>query len=170
MDLRAAELSRREMNDKSSDRDRDNGSGSTLRIEIVSETTIEDWQYVHNRVIPDAPLTVQEIQERLDPSFLTVAYAGKALVGCATVRHALRGGNVTVITRVLPEYRRRGYGEEIYLDAMRVARGFGGEAIETVVLASNEGGARFALARGFVETDRYSIPGHQDTYITMRLS
>jgi ribosomal protein S18 acetylase RimI-like enzyme len=59
-----------------------------------------------------------------------VAYAGNDLIGCATVRHPDAEGNVTVIARVIPEYRRRGYGETLYLDAMEVARNSGGEAIE----------------------------------------
>jgi hypothetical protein len=85
-----------------------------LRIEVVSESTISEWQNVHNRVIPDAPLTVEEIRERLGRSFLTVACAGNDVNGCTTVRHADDEGNMTVIARAIAEYRRRGYGEKLY--------------------------------------------------------
>jgi GNAT superfamily N-acetyltransferase len=140
-----------------------------LRIEIVSEATVEDWQFVHNRVIPGAPLAEYEVRERLGRNFLTVAYVGDDVVGCATVRAPDETGNVTVIARVLPEYRRRGYGEELFLDGMRLARSVGGTAIETVVLASNHDGLRFALEHGFAEVDRYLPPGDENPFITLRL-
>ncbi len=145
------------------------GPGSSLRIEAVREATIDDWRYVHNRVVPTAPLAEDEVRERLGRYFLTVAYAGDHLVGCATVRPPDEAGNVTVIARVLPEHRLRGYGEELFLEAMRLARSLGGTAIETVVLASNRDGLRFALAHGFVEVGRYVRPGDKDPFITLRL-
>jgi hypothetical protein len=45
----------------------------------------------------------------------------------------------------------------------------GARVIETCVLAVNGDGVRFALARGFVEVDRYVLDGESDEWIDLRL-
>jgi GNAT superfamily N-acetyltransferase len=145
---------------------------SDLRIERAhGDDQLRDWQYVHNLIIPTDPLPLDGVRERSRRNLLDVAYVGDTLVGCMTVR-APEGDEamVTVIARVLPEQRRRGYGTELYARGLEEARGLGAGAIETVVLASNEDGLRFALARGFVETERYVLPGDTIPYVTLRLS
>jgi len=52
----------------------------------------------------------------------------------------------------------------------RWARELGAEVIETVVLSSNEDGLRFALKHGFVETERYLLPGDSIPWIDLRLA
>ncbi len=144
-------------------------SASALTIVEVTEATIEDWRHVHNVVIHTAPLTRGEVQERVGCNRLTVAYAGDRLIGCATVRPLDDVGNVTVIVRVLPEHRGRGYGQELFVEAMEAARDLGGAAVETIVLASNIDGLRFALRHGFVEVSRNLLPDHETAFITLRL-
>jgi ribosomal protein S18 acetylase RimI-like enzyme len=75
-----------------------------------------------------------------------------------------------VIARVLPEYRRRGFGEQVYLRGLAKARELGARVIETVVLASNQDGLRFARRHGFAETDRYVLPGDAVAYVDLRLA
>jgi hypothetical protein len=70
---------------------------------------------------------------------------------------------------VLPEHRRRDYGERQFLDAMNLARTLGGSAIETVVLASNHEGLRFAEAHGFIEVSRSLGAGDEQPFVTLRL-
>ena len=164
--MSVVELRDRDMND---DRPQDRGSVSDLRIEVVNDASIEDWLYVHNRVIATAALTEREVRERLTGSLLTVAYVGNDVVGCATVRHRDDDGTMVVIVRVIPEYRRRGFGDKLFREAMGSARILGGTAIETVVLASNHDGLRFASAHGFDEIDRYVLPDGEDAYVSMRL-
>jgi hypothetical protein len=53
---------------------------------------------------------------------------------------------------------------------MKRARELGAEVIETVVLSSNEDGLRFAQKHGFVETERYLLPGDTIPWIDLRLS
>jgi predicted GNAT family N-acyltransferase len=144
-------------------------ASAALRIESVTDATVADWRLVHNQVIPTAPLSEPDVRERLGRHLLTVAHAGTVLVGCATVRRPDEAGTATVIARVLPEHRRRGLGEAIYLHSMRVARNLGPASIETVVLASNHDGVRFALTHGFAEVGRDLPPGAVDAFITLRL-
>jgi len=74
-----------------------------------------------------------------------------------------------VIARVLPEYRRRGFGETIYQRCLVAARESGGDGIETHILASNEDGVRFAKAHGFVEVETYLLPGDTVPFVELRL-
>lgn len=142
-----------------------------LRIEPLDEDAkIEDWQYVHNTIIPTHILSLDEVRERSRRHHLEVAYVGDVLVGCSTVRPPSDDPSAaTVIARVLPDHRRQGFGEQLYVRGLERARELGGEAIETVVLSSNVDGLRFALEHGFVETERYLLPGDTVPWVTLRL-
>ena len=67
-----------------------------------------------------------------------------------------------------PLHRGHGLGHVAYQRAE--ARAQAPERIETVVLASNEGGLAFAEAHGFVEVDRYLLPGDEVPFVDLRLS
>jgi GNAT superfamily N-acetyltransferase len=134
-----------------------------------SEVALRDWQDIHNLVIPTAPLSVDEIRERAHRNHLEVAYLDGVAVGCSTVR-APDGDSVTVIARVRPEYRRRGFGTQVYERALAKARELGARVIGTVVLAANDDGLRFALRRGFVEVERYVLPGDTIPFVELRLT
>ncbi|MGW2864584.1 GNAT family N-acetyltransferase [Streptomyces sp. NPDC001205] len=145
---------------------------SDLRIQQPdSDATFTDWQYVHNTVIPTHALSLDEVRERARRNHMEVAYLGDELVGCTTVRPpADETLTATVIARVLPPHRRRGFGEELYTRGLNQAQELGAEVIETVVLSSNEDGVRFALEHGFVEIERYLLPGDTIPWIDLRLS
>ncbi|MCX4738426.1 GNAT family N-acetyltransferase [Streptomyces antibioticus] len=142
-----------------------------LRIEAVDdEAALEDWRHVHNVIVPPAALSLEEVRERAGRYRLENAYAGDVLVGCSTVRPPQGEGEpATVIARVLPAHRRRGYGGALYEHALAHARVLGAGAVETCVLAVNEDGLRFAAARGFVETERYVLDGERDEWVDLRL-
>ncbi|MBY8877611.1 GNAT family N-acetyltransferase [Actinacidiphila acidipaludis] len=142
-----------------------------LRIERAhGDDQLRDWQYVHNLIVPPDPLSLDDVRERSRRNLLDVAYAGERLVGCMTVR-APEGEEamVVVIARVLPEFRGRGYGGALYARGLEQAEALGAGVVETVVLGSNPEGLRFALAQGFVETERYVLPGGTVPYIGLRL-
>jgi GNAT superfamily N-acetyltransferase len=145
---------------------------STLRFQQSDdEAGLKDWQYVHNVIVPPAALSLDEVRERAGRNHLEVVYLGDVLVGCSTVRPPKDGGSTaTVIARVLPEHRRQGFGEELYERGLERARALGAEMIETVVLASNEDGLRFAVRRGFVEIERYVLPGETAEWVDLRLA
>jgi hypothetical protein len=48
------------------------------------------------------------------------------------------------------------------------ARRLGADTVETIVLASNVDGLRFALSRGFVEVERDLLPGDTVPFVTLR--
>jgi L-amino acid N-acyltransferase YncA len=139
---------------------------SNLRIvQPYDETGLEDWQHVHNVIVPPAAMSLDEVRERSLRYRLEVAYLGDVLVGCTTVRPpAEETATATVIARVLTEHRGRGFGEKLYARGLGQARELGAEVIETCVLASNEDGLRFAEKHGFVEVERYSLPVEVERY------
>jgi GNAT superfamily N-acetyltransferase len=134
------------------------------------EAVLLDWQRVHNLIIPASPLSAAEVRERAQRHHLEVAYLAGTAAGCSTVRPpAGDPAAATVIARVLPGYRRRGLGEQVYQRALATARELGAEVIDTVVLASNEDGLRFAGRHGFTETERYVLPGQDVPFVDLRL-
>ncbi|GEB54660.1 GNAT family N-acetyltransferase [Streptomyces gardneri] len=142
-----------------------------LRIERArSEAQLADWRTVHNTIIPTAVLSLDEVRERAGRNRLDVAYLGEVAVGCSTVRPPdEETPAATVIARTLPGFRERGFGTALYEQGLAHARTLSDEGVETVVLASNEEGLRFALARGFVEVERYVLPGDTVPFVTLRL-
>ncbi len=145
---------------------------SDLRIQLVDEDVmLEQWRYVHNLIVPPAAMGLDEVRERGGRYRLENAYLGEVLVGCSTVRPAEgEEGVATVIARVLPEYRGRGFGAALYEKGLRYAHVLGARVIETCVLAVNEDGLRFAGARGFVEVERYVLDGETDVWVDLRLA
>jgi predicted GNAT family N-acyltransferase len=143
-----------------------------LRIQQPhDDVTLRDWQYVHNVIIPTHLLSLDEVRERAQRHHLEVAYLGDALVGCSTVRPPSDDTRTaTVIARVLAPHRGQGIGEELYARGLKRARECVAKVIETVVLSSNEDGLRFACKHGFVEIERYLLPGDTVPWIDLRLS
>ncbi|MFE1798351.1 GNAT family N-acetyltransferase [Streptomyces sp. NPDC059517] len=141
------------------------------RVDAVSEVSLEDWRHVHNVIVPPAALSPAEVRDRAGRYRLEVAYLDDVLVGCTTVRPPEgEGVTATVIARVLPGHRRRGVGERLHVRALALALELGATTVETVVLAANAAGLRFALTHGYVEFDRYTLPGGNDLWIDLRLS
>lgn len=145
---------------------------SDLRIERVDgDAMLRDWRHVHNTIIPTAVLSAAEVGERARRNRLAVSYLGDVAVGCSTVRPPTADASVaTVIARVLPAHRGRGFGGQLYARGLAEARVLGAGMIETCVLESNPEGLRFALDHGFVEIDRYVLPGDSVAFIDLRLA
>jgi GNAT superfamily N-acetyltransferase len=142
-----------------------------VRFAAVSdEQSLLDWRRIHNEIIPPDPLTLDEVRERSGRNRLELAYAGDEPVGNSTVRPPTDESGAMVIARVLPAYRRQGIGTRLYERGIDAAREWADDRpVETVVLASNEDGLAFALARGFVEVERYTLPGATVPYVALEL-
>ena len=144
---------------------------SDLSLARVADEVIADaWAQVHNLIIPSNPLTVEQVVERSTVYVLDVAYLGGVVVGCSTVRPASAEEPVTVIVRILPAWRRRGWGSVLLAHALTHARAFGAVHVQTIVHASNADGLEFAVHRGFVETDRYTLEGDSVPYVHLARS
>ncbi|MFD7031997.1 GNAT family N-acetyltransferase [Streptomyces sp. NPDC059917] len=143
----------------------------TLRFESPhTETTLEHWRYVHNAIIPTAPLSLEELRERRERYRLEVAYLDDVPVGCSTVRPPdEETPNTTVIARILPAHRGQGLGRKLYDRCLEVAATLGGAGTETVVLASNTEGLAFARSLGFEEIETYLLPGDTIPFISLAL-
>ncbi|WP_433002117.1 GNAT family N-acetyltransferase [Kribbella sp. CA-294648] len=139
-------------------------------IRPSTDAELLDWQYVHNEIIPTDPLSLDDVRERSGRNRLTVAYDGDTLVGCSTVRPPSdETPAAIVIVRVLPAYRRQGFGEQLYNAELTQAQALS-DSVETIVLETNQDGLRFALRHGFVEVERYVLDGATIPYIVLRLS
>ncbi|OIK24271.1 GNAT family N-acetyltransferase [Streptomyces malaysiense] len=131
---------------------------------------LEQWRLVHNAVVPPAAMSPAQARVRRERYLLDNAYAGDVLVGCSTVRPPVGEERVaTVIARVLPEFRRRGFGTVIFGNALERARALDAGVVETCVLAANGDGLRFAVRRGFEEVERYVLDGERDEWVDLRL-
>ncbi|MFE6285733.1 GNAT family N-acetyltransferase [Streptomyces sp. NPDC057877] len=145
-----------------------------LRIEPVDgEAMLEQWRHVHDAIVPPAAMSLDEARERAGRYRLANAYLGDVLVGCSTVRPPATAEDgtanaATVIARVLPAHRGRGIGTALYEQGVAQARVLGAEVIDTVVLAANADGLRFAAAHGFAEVERYVLPGESDEWVDLR--
>ena len=142
-----------------------------LRIVPVGPDTVTAWRDIHNAIIPAHTLTSDEVLERLTRNSLTLAFDGDVLVGNATIRPPSSDSmTATVIVRILPQYRRSGFGTEYLAAMLTQVRAMGARRIETVVLASNEDGLAFAVRQGFVEFDRYVLDGECAEYVDLYLA
>jgi GNAT superfamily N-acetyltransferase len=138
--------------------------------EVSDEQSLLEWQQIHNEIIPADPLSFDEVRERSGRHRLELAYAGDLAVGNSTVRRPTEDAGAMVIARVLPAYRRHGIGTQLYERGLEAARRWADDRpVETVVLASNESGLAFALAQGFVEVERYTLPGDTVPYVALVL-
>jgi GNAT superfamily N-acetyltransferase len=145
-------------------------SPDPLDIVIATGPLLEDWRTLHNAIIPNDPLSADDVVERSTRHRLTLAYDDGRLVGNATVRPPRQPDAVaTVIVRILPEHRRNGHGTAYLHAELAQAQALGARRIETVVLASNTDGLAFAQAHGFIEHDRYVMDGDTTAFIDLHL-
>jgi GNAT superfamily N-acetyltransferase len=137
---------------------------------VTDEQAARAWQQVHNEIIATDPLNLDQVVARSTTYVLDLAWLDEEVVGCSTVRPAADGDPVTVIVRVLPPFRRKGLGSAFLAHAVTRARELDAVRIQTIVLASNTDGLEFALRRGFVETDRYTLDGDTVAYVHLATS
>jgi GNAT superfamily N-acetyltransferase len=138
--------------------------------QVADERSLIDWQRIHNVIIPTDPLSLDEVRERSGRHRLELAHLGDEAVANSTVRRPTDEAGAMVIVRVLPAYRRQGIGTLLHDRGLELALFWAdSRPVETVVLASNEAGLAFAVAHGYVEAERYLLPGATIPYISLTL-
>lgn len=142
-----------------------------LTVVPVTDATAGVWAEIHNRIVPADPLSEADVRERMSRNELTLGYDGDVLVGNATLRPPTGAERIaTVIVRILPEHRGRGLGTEYYDAVLERVAELEPERIETVVLAANADGLRFAENLGFEEHDRYVLDGDTAEWVDLHLA
>ncbi|GIF68718.1 hypothetical protein Ais01nite_67530 [Asanoa ishikariensis] len=134
----------------------------------ADDAALEQWRQIHNTVVPPWPLSLEDTRERAGRNRLELAYLGEVAVGNSTVRPLDADGVATVIVRVLPPQRGRGFGTLIHERALASARALEPAAIETLVLAANVDGLRFAQRHGYAEVERYAVDGAHEVRLRLR--
>jgi len=138
-------------------------------LPALTRDALHDWCAVHNRVVPD-PISLRTAQDRSRTQLLQTVYLGGSLVGCSTTgRPDDVGGLGRLIVRVLPDFRGRGLGTAMFNRGLTHVLSWGATTLETVVWEPNVSGLRFARHRGFVEVERYELPGLDGTWIDLHL-
>lgn len=135
-----------------------------MTLEIVrvrDDSAAAEWRAVHNLVIATAPLSADDVRDWVVQHRLALAYADGVLVGNSTVRPATQIEPATVIVRILPAWRRRGFGAEYFHRLTTQDPTLLGQDVATVVLTANEDGLAFCARHGFVEIERYEVDGSE---------
>ncbi|MDQ2847834.1 MAG: hypothetical protein M3Y77_16115 [Actinomycetota bacterium] len=135
-----------------------------MTLEIVrvrDDSAAAEWRAVHNLVIATAPLSADDVRDRVVQHRLALAYADGVLVGNSTVRPATQTEPATVIVRILPAWRRRGLGTEYFHRLTTQDPSLLGQDVATVVLTANRDGLAFCARHGFVEVERYEVDGSE---------
>ena len=141
-----------------------------MKVVVASGPLLDAWRSIHNQIIPNDPLSAEEVAERSGRHRLTVAYAEDLIIGNATVRPPSEPDQVaTVIVRILEEHRNHGFGTAYFQAELEEALRIGARRVETVVLASNVEGLAFAQAQGFIEHDRYVLDGDTTAFVDLHL-
>lgn len=142
-----------------------------LRVVPVDADTMADWQAIHNEIVPTSPLSLDDVARGAATYQLTLGYHDGLMVGNATLRPPQGDTSVaTVIVRILAHCRRRGFGSRYLERLLADARMLEPRRVETVVLASNADGLRFAAHHGFVECRRYTLDGQSVPFVELYLT
>lgn len=84
-----------------------------LRV-VSADADYEAWAAIKSRVVPNEPVTAKQLKDAADDGRLLVVAALDGVdVGCGIAAKSDSAGRAFLAARVLPEYRRRGVGNEL---------------------------------------------------------
>ena len=120
-----------------------------------TDADLERWVEIKNAVMPNEPLSVEELRLYDRPGrLLLLAELDGAPVGCATASPSSFDGCCFFGPRVLPTARRRGVGTELLRAASAHARELGRGELSAHAEVGDEAALAFAARYDFVEVDR----------------
>ena len=121
---------------------------------VESPDDLETWARVKCTVVPNEPVTVEQLVETTtDDRLLLLADCDGAVAGCGIAGLSDFGGRAFLAARVLPEFRRRGIGTALVHALADHGRSLGREGVNAFVYADDPGSKAFAEGFGLVEAD-----------------
>jgi RimJ/RimL family protein N-acetyltransferase len=124
-----------------------------LRV-ISIDADYESWASITTRVIPDEPITGEQLRAiGEDGRLLLLAALDGVDAGCGVGVASGFAGLAFFGVRVLPEHRRRGVGTELVRALCDHARALGREGVNAFVDATDPGSFAFAEGLGLREVD-----------------
>jgi len=122
-----------------------------------TDADLAGWCEVWTAITPREPVTLEQVKRRLERQperLFLVAEEDDRLVGSGLVAPSDSPNQRFVGVRVLPEWRRRGNGSELYDKALAYARTLEPEWISTMVSEAESDSVAWAERRGFEEYGR----------------
>ena len=124
-----------------------------LRV-ISTDADFESWASIKTRVIPDEPITGEQLRATdEDGRLLLLAALDGVDAGCGVGVPSGFAGLAFFGVRVLPEHRRRGVGTALVRALCDHARALGREGVNAFVDAPDVGSLAFAESLGLREVD-----------------
>ena len=121
---------------------------------VASPADLETWAAVKSTVVPNEPVTVEQLVANDEPGrLLLLAERDGVVVGCGIAAPSHFGGRAFVAARVLAEHRRQGVGTKLLRALSEHARGLGRDGINAFVYADEPHSIAFAECFGLVEAD-----------------
>jgi RimJ/RimL family protein N-acetyltransferase len=115
---------------------------------------LETWAKVKSRVVPDEPVTVEQLIAGDEPGrLLLLAELDGVVAGCGIGGRSAFGDKAFIMARVLPEYRCRGVGSELVRALAEHGRALGRNGVNSFVEWQDEPSIRFAEKLGLTEVD-----------------
>jgi GNAT superfamily N-acetyltransferase len=123
----------------------------------TSERDLAGWCEVWNAITPREPVSVEDVQRRIEREpwrLYLVAEVRGAFVGLGFVGPTDSPGRLGLAVRVLPEWRRRALGSQLYQQALDHAQSRRPEWLSGLVSGADVEALGWAERRGFEEYGR----------------
>ena len=122
---------------------------------VESDADYDAWAKTKTRVVPDEPITAEQLRRTRAPDrLLVLAELGGQVVACGIAGRSSMGNRGFVVPRVLPEARRHGVGTALLRVLEPHVVALGAEAAVTYVDGRDGGSLAFAARFRFEEADR----------------
>jgi mycothiol synthase len=130
-------------------------SSSVLVRRVEGHADLEAWAAVKSAVVPDEPVTAEQLRGAMTPEQLfLLAAVDERPVGCGLGTRSDDPNRGFAIARVLPAFRRRGAGSALLQQLARHVESLGLRVVGSRVDGRDPGSLAFAERFGFYEVNR----------------
>lgn len=125
-----------------------------IELRAVEDGELDVWAGIKSRVVPNEPVTVEQLRTADEPDrLLLLAELDGLAAGCGIASRSSFGGRAFLAARVLPEQRRRGVGSALVSALSTHARALGLTGVNTFVYADEPHSIAFAESYGLADVD-----------------